>query len=112
MLISAIVVLVFTTLAGLLLGILAPWLGGLILLWGVAGLLFAVLVIVGAVLIGSGRSFEVKAGSVLVIVFSTLSVFTNTGGFLVGFVLGLIGGILGLTWSPPKREQLLAGRPV
>ncbi|MEM4427768.1 MAG: DUF6114 domain-containing protein [Zestosphaera sp.] len=48
---------------------------------------------------------RVKTGSILVLIFSILSLFTVGGGFFIGFILGLIGGILGLTWKPPVRQE-------
>ncbi|MEM3142407.1 MAG: DUF4064 domain-containing protein [Zestosphaera sp.] len=72
---------------------------------GVVGLVFGVLIIVGAVLIYSGNPGRVKTGSILVLIFSILSLFTVGGGFFIGFILGLIGGILGLTWKPPVRQE-------
>lgn len=58
------------------------------------GLLWAILVIVGAALIWTGRT---TAGGVLVIIFSILSVFSLAlGGFILGLILGIIGGALGI----------------
>ena len=53
---------------------------------------FAILIIVGAYLIYS--RMEV-AGGIIVIVFSLLSLFVGSG-WLIGLILGLVGGILGL----------------
>ena len=60
-------------------------------LGGVA-IAFAVLIIVGAALMYTGMT---TVGGVIVIVFSLLSIFVGSG-WLIGLVLGLIGGILGL----------------
>lgn len=79
---------------------------------GTAGLIFGVLILVGAGMIHSGEPGKVRVGSILVLVFSILSLFTVGGGFFIGFVLGLIGGILGLTWKPPvKQEPSTSGLP-
>ena len=53
---------------------------------------FAILIIVGGYLIYS--RMEV-AGGIIVIVFSLLSLFVGSG-WLIGLILGLVGGILGL----------------
>jgi hypothetical protein len=53
---------------------------------------FAALIIVGAILIYS--KMEV-AGCVIVLIFSVLSLFVGSG-WLIGFILGLVGGILAL----------------
>ncbi len=80
------------------------WLGGLIVALGLIGLIFGILVIVGAVMINSGERDKVKTGSIIVLIFSILSLFVGgTGGFVIGFILGLIGSILGLTWKPSEE---------
>ncbi|MEM2522939.1 MAG: hypothetical protein QXW82_07315 [Candidatus Bathyarchaeia archaeon] len=58
------------------------WLGGLIVALGFLGLIFGILVIVGAVMINSGGRDKVKTGSIIVLIFSILSLFAGgTGGF-------------------------------
>lgn len=80
------------------------WLGGLIVALGLLGLIFGILVIVGAVMINSGERDKVKTGSIIVLIFSILSLFAGgTGGFVIGFILGLVGSILGLTWKPSEE---------
>lgn len=71
-------------------------------LWGV---ICGTLTVVGAILIDSGEIHKVKNGSILVLVFSILSWIGADAGLLVGFVLGLVGAILGLTWKPPIAEK-------
>ena len=58
----------------------------------VIGVLSGAIVILGSALI---RRSESTTGGILVIVFSTLSIFIG-GGFLIGFILGIVGGILAL----------------
>ena len=59
------------------------------------GLLWAILVIVGAALIWTGKT---TAGGVLAIVFSILSLILSlsAGGFVIGMILGIVGGALGI----------------
>jgi len=59
---------------------------------GGVAVLFGILIIVGAYLIYN--RMEV-AGGIIVIIFSLLSIFVGSG-WLIGLILGLIGGILGL----------------
>jgi hypothetical protein len=57
------------------------------------GVILAILVIIGAILIYMpGKEI---IGGILVIIFSILSIFIG-GGFLIGLILGIIGGALGL----------------
>ncbi|MEM2738969.1 MAG: DUF6114 domain-containing protein, partial [Candidatus Bathyarchaeia archaeon] len=52
----------------------------------------------------SGEQGKVKTGSIIVLIFSILSLFVGgTGGFVIGFILGLVGSILGLTWKPSEE---------
>jgi hypothetical protein len=60
---------------------------------GVVAIVFAVLILVGAVLVYLPGKETI--GGVLVLVFSVLSILTG-GGFLVGFILGIVGGVLAL----------------
>jgi len=46
------------------------------------------------------NSGQPRTWSVLILVFSVLS-FVGMGGFIVGAVLGIVGGALVLKWKPP-----------
>lgn len=60
---------------------------------GVIGLIFGIIVLIGAYFIYTpGKE---TLGGILVLVFSILSIFAG-GGFLVGLILGIVGGALGL----------------
>jgi hypothetical protein len=61
------------------------------LLGGIA-VAFAIIIIVGAYLMYTGMT---AVGGTIVIIFSVLSIFVGSG-WLIGLILGLIGGILGL----------------
>jgi len=57
------------------------------------GTIFAILVIIGAILIYMPGKEVI--GGILVLIFSILSIVIG-GGFLIGLILGIIGGALGL----------------
>jgi hypothetical protein len=59
---------------------------------GGIAVVFAVLIIVGAYLIYSGMEMS---GGIIVLIFSVLSIFVGSG-WLIGLILGVIGGILAL----------------
>jgi len=60
---------------------------------GIIAIILGILVLIGAYLIYSlGNEM---AGGIIVVVLSVLSILTG-GGFLVGFILGIIGGVLGI----------------
>ncbi len=44
-------------------------------------------------------------------VFAIASWFGTLGGFVAGFTLGLIGGILGIIWSPESKTVFVPPPP-
>ena len=60
---------------------------------GVISLIFGIIVLIGAFLIYMPGKEVI--GGILVLIFSILSIFVG-GGFLIGLILGIIGGALGL----------------
>ncbi len=79
-------------------------LGAMTMLIGVLGIVWGILVLVGAIMMNSEDKNKVKTGSILVLIFSILSWAGAAGGIFIGFLLGLIGSILGLTWNPSRYE--------
>lgn len=107
-LLSGLVFAVFFGLLGAMVSLVpiigAPF-GGLLIGLGIVGLIFGILVIIGAFMINSGEKGKVTTGSIIVLVFSILSLFVVGGGFIIGFLLALIGSILGLTWKPTTTQS-------
>lgn len=67
---------------------------------GVLGIIFGVIVIISAIMLNSKPEQHSTWGS-LIVLFSVLSIFGSAmGGFGIGLILGLIGGILAITWKP------------
>jgi hypothetical protein len=64
------------------------------------GLIFGVLVLLGAIMLHI-KPVNRKAWGIVVAVFSISSVITG-GGFIIGFILGIIGGALAL--RKPKMQ--------
>jgi hypothetical protein len=79
-------------------------LGAMAMIIGVLGIVWGILALVGAIMMNSEDKNKVRTGAILVLIFSILSWFGAAGGFFIGFLLGLIGSILGLTWNPPRYE--------
>lgn len=67
--------------------------------FGILGIVWGILIIVFASRLNSAPSSHATSGA-LIIVFSLLSWAGAIGGFFIGFLLALIGGILAITWSP------------
>jgi hypothetical protein len=79
-------------------------LGAMAMIIGVLGIVWGILTLVGAIMMNSEDKGKVRTGAILVLIFSILSWFGAAGGIFIGFLLGLIGSILGLTWNPPRYE--------
>ncbi len=107
-LIAGILILINST----LLGVAAAWFPGIIptlpgssgndttMLYSLTamGLIFSVLVVLGAILLNRNPK-HAAAWGIVIIVFSLASVITG-GGFIIGFILGIIGGAFALRWKP------------
>ncbi len=73
--------------------------GGTVVLLGAIGTILGILTIVFAILLGMHPGNHTMYGA-LIVVFSIISWITAFGGFFIGFLLALIGGILALTFKP------------
>lgn len=78
-------------------------------LWSLIWLISAVIVIAlgvyGAVLMNSAQVGKVRMGATLVLVASIIA-FPTMWGFMIGSLLMFVGSLLGLTWVPPKAQQV------
>src|SRR2546427_8968024 len=79
-------------------------------LYGAVGLIFAILVLVGAVMLWMKPQQHVMWG-VVVLLFSLFSIIT-AGGFFIGLILGLIGGVLGVALQAPATTAPGMGPPL
>jgi hypothetical protein len=77
--------------------------GGFGLMIGIMGLVFGVLIIVSAIMLNSKPEGHTTWGT-LIVIFSAISVFGGMGGFGIGLILGLIGGVLAITWKPTQTQ--------
>ncbi len=69
----------------------------------IIGLVSGVLVLIGALML-YGKLGDSKAIGIVILVFSIPSVVTG-GGFVIGFILGIMGGFEALRWkSEPKSK--------
>ena len=72
---------------------------------GVLGLVFGAIVIVSAIMLNS-KPEQHGTWGLLIVMFSLLSIFGSMmAGFGVGLILGLIGGILAITWKPTTQTE-------
>jgi len=87
---------IFIAAIGAIIGAIFPGLG---ILFAVIGLVFGIIVLVGAIMMWSNPDQHVAWG-VIVLLFSLFSIVIG-GGFILGLILGLVGGILAIVWKPP-----------
>ena len=71
---------------------------GVVGVMGASGLVTGAIVLVSAIML-LARVGQRRTWGILVLVFSILS-FIGLGGFIVGAILGIVGGILALRWKP------------
>ena len=84
--------------------------GTIVTAFGVVGMIMGLVMIVGGFMLYSKPS-SAKMWGIIVLILSILSWITALGGFVIGFILGLIGGILAITFksapsaspSPPAQ---------
>jgi len=74
------------------------WIPSALFVFPLIGIASGVLVIVGSLMLQSSPDKKEVWGTII-LVFSVTSVF-GLGGFFIGALLGIIGGILALIWKP------------
>ena len=70
-----------------------------VLALGIVGVIMGIIMVVGGFMLYS-KPTSAKMWGVIVLILSIISWVTALGGFFIGFLLGLIGGILALTFKP------------
>lgn len=78
-------------------------------IFAVLGVIFGTFVLIGSVAMVA-RPDQHAPWGVVVVVFSAVSII-GFGGFVVGMILGIIGGVLGITWQPGGGSQVQAAGP-
>jgi hypothetical protein len=74
---------------------------GILSVMGGFGLVCGAIVLVSATML-LARVGTRRTWGILILVFSVLS-FVGLGGFIVGAILGILGGVLTLRWKPPSH---------
>ena len=73
-------------------------------LMGILGLVFGAVVMISAVMLNNKPQQHSTWGT-LIIIFSALSIFGSMmAGFGIGLILGVVGGILAITWKPAQPK--------
>src|SRR5256885_17213934 len=95
-----------TGMTGMMGGMMVPWMLGSVPVLAAFGIASGIMVILGSVMLYT-RSAENQLWGAIILAFSVVSILGSMGGLLVGLVLGMLGGILALTWTDTGklREQ-------
>jgi len=72
-------------------------------LLGGISLLFAILILLGAAMMYA-RPAQAKIWGIVTLIFAVIG-FLFLGGFYIGSILALVGGILGIVWKPPAQPM-------
>ena len=86
-------------------GIMFGAMMGVYPIFSVIALASGALVILGAVMLYS-RPSEKDLWGTVIITFSTLGILGGMAGFVVGLVLGIVGGTLALAWNPTPKTAV------
>src|SRR6266480_2794911 len=74
------------------------WMLGSVPVLAAFGIASGIMVILGSVMLYT-RSAENHLWGAIILTFSVVSILGSMGGLLAGLVLGMLGGILALTWT-------------
>ncbi len=74
--------------------------------FAIVGLASGAHVILGSVMLYN-RPSESQIWSAVILAFSLLSILGSMGGFMVGLVMGVLGGTFGLVWKPTTSSQMI-----
>ena len=77
---------------------------------GILGIAWGVIIIAAANNLRAHPEQHATWGA-LILVFSLISWVGGIGGLLIGFLLGLIGGIMAIAWQPPALQPTSYAAP-
>ena len=75
-----------------------PFLSGIFIGLMAVGIVFGLIVLIGSIMLYRNPS-QKTAWGVIIIIFSIISIVIG-GGFIIGLILGIVGGALALAWKP------------
>jgi hypothetical protein len=77
----------------------ALFLIGGVLVWGIIGMVLSIIVLIGAIILYVNPRQHLVWG-ILILIFSIINFVFTFGGFIIGSILGIVGGALGIVWKP------------
>jgi len=85
---------------GSFLAIFTFGLTGAVVIFGIMGIIIGIVIIAGSAQINSNPEKSHVTWGSIILALSIISIFAGFGGFFIGFILALIGGILAIVWKP------------
>jgi len=85
--------------------------GSTVTAFGVVGIIMGLIMVVGSFMLYS-KPTRAKMWGIIILVLSILSWVTAVGGLVIGFILGLIGGILAIMFKPSAVPVAPAPAPI
>jgi hypothetical protein len=73
--------------------------GAAVTAFGVVGIIMGLIMVVGSFMLYS-KPTSTKMWGIIILILSILSWVTAVGGLVIGFILGLVGGILAIVYKP------------
>lgn len=71
----------------------------------VVGVIFSTIIMIGSIIFYNHPN-SARAIGTIILILSILSIFIG-GGFLIGFILGIIGGAAGIVWKPKSVQKII-----
>ena len=72
---------------------------------GMLGIILGLILIAGAIMLNR-RPAQHTTWGILILIFSILGLFGGMGGYLIGLILGIVGGALAIAWRGSLQRQL------
>jgi len=70
---------------------------------GILDLISGIIVVISSIMLNLEPENHVKWGT-LILIFSVLSIFGGIGVYGIGVILGVVGGLLAITWKPKSTS--------
>jgi|SRR5438105_3417329 len=84
--------------------------GTLVTAFGVVGIIMGLIMIIGGFMMYS-KPGSAKMWGVIILILSILSWITAIGGLVIGFILGLVGGIMAIVYKPSASPAATSPTP-
>ncbi|HZD43897.1 MAG TPA: DUF6114 domain-containing protein [Methanomicrobiales archaeon] len=84
----------------------AAYAASIVIAVGVWGIICGIIILFGSYVLYNRPVRNHVLWGVIIIIFSILSFFAG-GGFIIGAILGIIGGAVAIAWNPPRPPAVV-----